>query len=328
MSQFDQRWQFLENQPGDFRRIRFDASSPCDLYLGLKMPEAERMMLLRLPRRLAQTVKGRPPFQGLRIDPVSDSANPDKFFLNLVLTDPLLANVFDVLLDDLIGQLLDLSEPNQIVQTFFNQLTRWESLFSRFSAGGLSVEQQKGLFGELYVLRQLLTELPYPLPVIESWVGNEAAIQDFRSGNWAIEVKTSSQTTHERFTVNGERQLDETPLAHLFLVYLNVDVRPNGGESLNDLVASIRQQVGSDPATRLLFNRKLSNAGYFDAQAGVYNTTGYALRTDYIFRIIDSFPRITPGDLSPGVGDVRYSVSVAECLPFQITQQQLIQHLI
>lgn len=321
-------WQQLDIQTGVFRRIRYDATSPCDLYLGLKMPENHRLLAIRLPKTLAAGIKNVPEFRGVRVEKITDVDDNSRFFLNLVLTDTLLADVFDVLLDDLINRLLNIADPNQTVRTFLNQLDRWEALFSRFSVNGLTIEEQKGLFGELHVLRKMLTNLPNALPVVASWVGNDAAIQDFRSGNWAIEVKTSSQTTNERFTVNGERQLDESPLDNLFLYYLNVDVRNGGGKSLNDIVANIRSSLTQDTAAVLAFNRKLLNAGYFDAQSDGYEAMGYTIREEHVFRVTDAFPRITPTDLRPGVGDVRYSASLSDCLPYSITESELFLNLI
>jgi hypothetical protein len=327
MNRISQIWQQLATQTGIFRRIRYEATSPCDLYLGLKMPENERILALRLPVALAKGIRNRPPSQGIRVEKITDPDDKNRFFLNLVLTDQLFANVFDVLLDDLVSQLLNLTDPKQVVQTFLNQLDRWEALFSRFSANGLTIEQQKGLYGELYVLRKMLAKLSDTLPVVESWVGSDAAVQDFRANGWAIEVKTSSRTTLERFTVNGERQLDESPLDWLFLYYLNVDNRTGTGESLNALIAHVRNSLKNDVSALILFNRKLSNTGYFDAQADLYEQTIYVVRSEHAFRISGNFPRIVTADLRPGVGEVHYSVSLSDCLPYLIPENELFQTL-
>ena len=320
-------WQQLDNQTGVFRRVRYDAASPCDLYLGLKMPENQRLLAIRLPKTLAKGIGNVPAFRGIRVEKVVDPDDNTRFFLNLALTDPQLADVFDVLLSDLIDQLLPVSNPSDVVRMFLNQLARWEDLFGNYKADGLSPEQQKGLFGELYLLRKLLHNTPDSEWAVEKWVGNDAAVQDFRGATWAIEVKTSSQTTHERLTINGERQLDESPLDRLFLYYLNVDVRSGAGESLNDLVTTIRSQISADFSALQSFNRKLTKAGYFNTQAGFYADTGYVIRTQHIFSVTGDFPRIITADLRPGVGDVRYSVSLSDCLPYSISEPELLQTL-
>ena len=312
---------------GIFRRIRYDAASVCDLDIGLRMPENERMLVLRLPIALSKGIRNRPPALGVRVEKVTDPDDATRFFLNLVLTEPVFGEVFDVLLKDLIDRLIDIPDPRQVVREFLNQLDRWEALFSRFSANGLTAEQQKGLYGELHLLRTLLTALSDRTYVLESWVGSDAAVQDFRAVNWAIEVKTSSKNTNDRFTVNGERQLDELPLTDLFLYYFNLDVRNNGGESLNTIIFNIRSMLVAEAGLLLTFNRKLINAGYFDAQADNYETTGYVIREKQIFRIVGDFPRITPSGLRPGVGDVRYSVSLSDCLPYEISEPQLFDTL-
>lgn len=329
MNRIKQIWQQLDNQEGIFRRVRYDAASPCDLYLGLKMPKNQRLLAIRLPMTLSKSIVNPPEFRGVRVEKIKADANDSShFFLNLVLVDTQLTDVFDVLLDDFINQLLPLSNPSEIVRVFRNQLARWEELFGSYKADGLSAEQQKGLFGELYLLRKFLQKGFAPSDIVDSWVGNDAAVQDFRATNWAIEVKTSSQTTQEKLIINGERQLDESLLSNLFLYYLNVDVRTGAGNSLNELVAAVRHFLAADFPVLLTFNRKLIKAGYFDPQASLYADTGYAVRAEHIFRVKDDFPRIVAADLKTGVGDVRYSISLSNCLPYSIPEPELFQNII
>ncbi|MBC7568679.1 MAG: PD-(D/E)XK motif protein [Spirosoma sp.] len=323
MNRLHQIWQQLATQTGVFRRVRYDAASPCDVYLGLKTPENQRLLAIRLPMALAKNMGNVPEFRGVRVEKIADTDNADRFFLNLLLTDPALAEVFDVLLTDLIGQLLPIAKPAEVVRIFLNQLARWEELFGRYSAGGLSTAEQKGLFGELYLLRKLLQNGLSPAVVVDSWVGNDAAVQDFRGAAWAIEVKMSSQTTSERLTINGERQLDESSLERLFLYYLNADVRTGAGESLNTLITDIRTRLTTDFPVLITFNHKLTKAGYFDAQADRYVDVSYVIRAEHIFRVSGDFPRIVTADLRPGVGEVRYSVGLSDCLPYAIFETDL-----
>ena len=327
MSNLKDHWQQLETQSGAFPHIRYDANSPCDLYLGVKRPENQRLMALRLPIGLVKAIKNHPPSKGIVVEKVKDTDDANRFFLNMVLTDRLYTDVFDILLTDLIKLLLPVSEPKQATRLFISQLTRWEDLFSRFSANGLSEEQQKGLFGELYVLQNLLVALPDSLAVLESWVGNEAAAQDFQANDWAIEVKTSSHTTHERFTVNGEGQLDDSGLKHLFLYYLNISTITNGGKRLPDLIAGIRKTLSDDLSTLSIFNQKLVKAGYFDTQAEHYQGHSYTIRHEQIFNVTADFPRILPHELRAGIGGVHYTVTVASCQPYRISETELIKTL-
>jgi S-adenosylmethionine hydrolase len=45
------------------------------------------------------------------------------------------------------------------------------------------------------------------------------------------------------------------------------------------------------------------------------------VRERNFFQVEEEFPRITEADLPPGVGDVRYSVAVAEAKHFLITPE-------
>ena len=117
-------------------------------------------------------------------------------------------------------------------------------------------------------------------------------------------------------------------MERLFLYYLNVDVRTGAGESLNVLIDGIRSGLAADIQTLFAFNRKLVKAGYFDVQATGYVQTGYVIRAEHIFNVAGDFPRIITADLRPGVGEVRYSVSLSDCLSYSITESELFLSLI
>ena len=120
MTRLQEIWQQLDSQQGMFRRVRYDAISPCDVYLGLKMPEAERMLVLRLPIGLAKGLKPKPPVQGVRVEKIADQTDKDQFFLNVVLANPQFTSLFDVLLEDIIGQLLPVASPAEAMRLLIN----------------------------------------------------------------------------------------------------------------------------------------------------------------------------------------------------------------
>ncbi|MCY7351683.1 MAG: PD-(D/E)XK motif protein [Cytophagaceae bacterium] len=330
MTPLPERWQYLENGAGElsgFRRIRFSDDSPGEVFLGFKTPERHRILSLELPLPLAAGLTNLPKYQGLRVEKVADPQRTDVFLLNLVLTEPTFADVFDVLLADLIPALLPLNLPREVLRVFLDRLTRWQALFGRFAPEGLSPEQQRGLYGELLVLRKLLNHQTDARYVVESWVGPTGAAQDFQSGDWALEVKTSTATSPQRFLVNGEAQLDEAGRAALFLFFLHLDTRPHNPDTLNSLVATLRQQLAGDAGAILLFGDKLLTAGYFDAQAGPYAETGYAIRSETCFWVRGAFPRLTRRTLPVGVSEACYAVSLAGCQPFVCSETEFFNNL-
>lgn len=327
MHRLNELWNRLERsaRPGPgFQRIRYSDDRPGEVYLGLKTPGPERVLALRLPRGLAAGLKNLPELGGLRLEKVADPDDAGRFLLNLVLADPAFADVFDVLLADLVEPLLDREQPADLLREFFVKLARWQALFERFAPEGLTPERQRGLFGELDCLRWLLDAGADPETLVQSWVGAQAAPQDFQADRWALEVKTGLGVTHPKFTVSNERQLDDTGWEALFLAYLPLDVRTGAGQTLNEAVAAVRAALGGHTVARMEFNRRLVEAGYFETHADRYDGTGYVVRARHLFRVAGAFPRLRTPDLPPGVGEVRYTVHLSDCLPFAVSQTDLL----
>jgi hypothetical protein len=330
MHRLNELWSQLERSAGagpGFRRIRYSNDQPGEVYLGLKTPERHRVLALRLPRSFAAGLKTLPQLGGLRLEKVADPDDAGRFLLNLVLTERAFADVFDVLLGDLVEVLVGLDQPPALLRTFLEKLAQWQALFEGFAAEGLSPERQRGLFGEIIMLRRLLDGGADPLGMVQSWVGSQAAPQDFQGADWALEVKTSLGATHPSFTVSNERQLDETTWSGLFLVHLALETRTGGGQTLNEAVGVIRAALDGYTFARQEFNRRLIAAGYFETHAERYETPGYLVRGEHRFRVAGAFPRLRVADLPPGVGEVRYTVQLAACLPFAISETELLQFL-
>ena len=125
-------------------------------------------------------------------------------------------------------------------------------------------------------------------------------------------------TQPQRLTINSERQLDRAGLQVLFLFHISLDVRAGAGESLPDVVERVRVSLHAEPGARDLFEDRLVQAGYLGTHAPRYADVGYVVRDVHLFRVTEHFPRIVEADLRAGVGDVRYSIGVSDCMPFLV----------
>ena len=107
-----------------------------------------------------------------------------------------------------------------------------------------------------------------------------------------------------------------------------MDVRDGAGESLNTMIASLREILKVDPSALDLYEDRLLEAGFLQTQAAQYESVRYHVRGTHLFQVKGAFPRIIEADLKPGVGAVKYSISVAECRHFAVTEDVLKSHLI
>jgi hypothetical protein len=73
------------------------------------------------------------------------------------------------------------------------------------------------------------------------------------------------------------------------------------------------------------FRFKLFEVGYFDIHQPIYRDTGYNIRQESIYKVEGEFPRIKESEIRNGVGDVKYSIVIADCLSFVRTKPELFQ---
>jgi hypothetical protein len=185
---------------------------------------------------------------------------------------------------------------------------------------GLGRDGQLGLYGELWFLRYLILKALVPAAAIRAWTGPTGTNQDFQLGAIAFEIKATAAKQHQRLLIASERQLDSTGLESLVLVHLSFDARQGAGETLPVAINALRASLGTDSAALADFSDRLLAAGYSHEMAGSYSDIGYAEREHHFMLVDGDFPRITEADLRRGIGDLHYSISVAECLHHVIAE--------
>lgn len=257
---------------------------------------------------------------------VSDvGPNIGEQFLLFKLLEPGLDDIFAVLCDDLIATVSTVTDNQILVRDLLDRFEHWSLLFDKAGSKGLSPESQRGLFGELHVVRKCLERGFDPLDIFECWIGPSGAIRDFQKGLSAIEVKTTIGSNHQRVRISSERQLDRSNLDRLFLFVLSLDQFQNAGESLNSLVDSISAQLDHIQLNR--FRSKLFEYGFFDHDRALYEAPGFAVRQEAAYEVIDDFPRIEEKDIRNGVGEVKYSIVLSNCEKFLVPDDYLFESM-
>jgi len=132
-------------------------------------------------------------------------------------------------------------------------------------------------------------------------------------------VKVTTGQNPQGFVVANERELDATGTGTLVVAHLSLDERLGGtGSSINDLVDDLRQRLDGHPLALAAFNAKLARVGYLDMHQDMYPEPHYEPRALKHLHVRGEFPRITESDLRPGVGAVRYTVSLAACEGYEM----------
>lgn len=323
MERINQIWTQLELNSSivaGLFKLRFSDASKCDVFLGVKLPETHRVLILKVPFNIGKEFNFKYEFRGLKFEKIYDPDDSKFLLLNLVLVEKQFKDVFDTLVADIVSGILNENDIRVILKNYSNRLIKWQSLFESFSQEGLIPEQQRGLFGELYFLRKYLQANTNQLEIINTWIGTERQVRDFQSGTWAVEVKTTHGKNHQKVHISSERQLDTTNLNNLFLYHISLEQMQNSGESLNDIVDSVLKILETDTLAINKFKSKIYESGYFEPQRSLYNGVGYFIRQAIFYKIENDFPRIQENEIKVGVGDVQYSIILSQCTNFAIDE--------
>jgi hypothetical protein len=95
--------------------------------------------------------------------------------------------------------------------------------------------------------------------------------------------------------------------------------------TLPALIHELSAQMQDDPIATFQFQIKLAKYGYNEAFAEKY-TIGFSLTDVKFYEVTEDFPRLLQNNLPDGIGDLKYSVVVAACSPFEITTN-ILKHI-
>ncbi|MCY4530047.1 MAG: PD-(D/E)XK motif protein [Chloroflexi bacterium] len=319
-------WRYLEEDtrvasvPGRVQR-RVLPDGRRNLFLGLEIPSRSRMLILRVSAQAVEGLPDVPDSRGLivRVEPRETGSNEAEVVLALVDSEH--RDIFDLLIWDLIAAAEQPEDESEGLRRFLARLSNWQHLLRRLGPRGLTREGQQGLWGELWVLREVVAPVAGIFRALDGWRGPMGTDQDFQMGSTCIEVKTSMAAHLDRVAISSERQLEVPEDVLLLLLALSLDGRANHGETLPEMIESVRVTASGAGCLHLL-DLRLDLLGYSNGDAHLYEDMGYTIRSLHPFRVEAGFPRIVPDDLQTGIGDVRYSVSTASCSAFRMDLQQ------
>lgn len=306
---------------------RYSGSIKPDIFCSVRLPEKTKGFGLKIDVVKAPKTAAFANLRDLKIENISDPFDGNKVLFLIQLINQQHTEVFSVLCEDLISRVSEIESVDEVLRILIQRLDKWKSLFESASGQGLTPDQQRGLYGELYFLRSWLETNPNVPNAMLAWQGPGGNIRDFQMGEWGLEVKTTHGNNHQKVQVSSERQLDTSNLTHVFLYHLSLEEQLFSGETLNEMVDSVEVLLEERHTGLSDFKMRLLQVGYFDQHRHMYEKKGYKIRACDVYQVKDLFPRIEETDLRRGVGDVKYSIVVADCVSYQITQNELFQTL-
>ena len=188
----------------------------------------------------------------------------------------------------------------------------------------LSVNQCKGLYGELHFLYNTLIPLIGTRAAVKSWFGPDMKQQDFLlSNNVGVEVKTTSSKEPVSISISSEEQLNPSGFTSLYLYHNDIREAQDTENTLVSLVDKITEKcTEEDYGVKMEFMMKLTGLNYRERDRDYYSQQGYHIKKETAYLVSGDFPNITHTDLKPGVGNVRYSIQVSALEPFAVDKEK------
>jgi hypothetical protein len=302
---------------------RVDAEGQFDFFWA-RSQDKKRLLALRHETAASDGIQ-LPMLKG--IECVLSPEEPEgKRLLILKLQDSSLQDVFYRLCLDIVAAAKAASTESEAVARTVARTWRWHHLLRGGNDTRLSSEEQKGLMGEIIVIRNLLLSILSPKDAMSSWRGPLGAPKDFEIGSLAMEAKARRGASAPYIAISSEHQLDRYGTDRLFLHVSDISGAVStslDAFTITTLALGLEEQLrASDPAAADAFGSLLEAGGF--RWEDDYSDSSWVHGTDRMYEVIDGFPCITAQDCTAGVSSVRYSISLVECDPFRVDEDLVI----
>lgn len=308
------RWDLLEAEPPTRERMAVRtalAGRDEDILIGIDAA-LRRHVLVRIPPDEEDALNERVS-RGIGVQTVKmvpRDTGVEESFVEISCLDTQGHGAFDLVICELVDA-VERSGGLTRVKLVQGVLAKWRRFWSVVPTNALGVEQQVGLFGELYFLSRWLCNALGPRKAVGTWRGPAGARNDFELPGLGIEAKTTRRVD-ACHVIHGLDQLLEPAGGVLLLFGLCLRDEATATESLPRLVAEVRNRLSVDADALSAFETLLYTAGYDDRLEAEYARLRLRVRSEELYRVSDGFPRLIPnsiaGSLPPGVDKVTYEL--------------------
>lgn len=307
---------------------RYDSNIAANILIGIEGESRKRWIGIGFNQKPILTRWSN--LKDIKIENWSHLSNSNPYWLVVLLEHPDLNDIFSIVCSDLIGTIAPFTSEKAIRTELFNRLEQWQTLFEQYRTGGLSLEAQQGLFGELCFLKSLFghVEASKAHSVLDSWVGVTGGAQDFKMADWAVEIKTTSPNNVSKIQVSNLQQFDNTGFHFLGLCHYVLDNQGVNGISLVALVTELEtlcQHIAPD--LEALFKHKLLQVGYFQSQKELYETRHYLVHQVNHYQIKEDFPCLTANKIAPAIVEAKYSIDLNACEAYRMHESRFFKKI-
>lgn len=315
----DSPWSGLEAGKTDTRRV--DASARWNWFWAV-MPGADVALVLQLSE-LPHPLPELPKLRNLEMRFQTLPGGP---ILYVRLKDGAQLELFETLCRDVMAAGNLARTEAEALERVVGRTFRWHYLLRGGRLEPLQEDVQKGLIGEIEVLKLLIACLG-PRPALAAWTGPSGAPKDFELKSDCIEVKARRGASQPFVKISNEHQLADVPDRRLWLGVISVDqVQPPHGRTLTESVDEVTQLLErTEPSAIMDWEIHLADVGY--DMLHDYSTWRWVVSPPEFHSVAKDFPRITT-PIPLGVSGVTYGLALSACAPFRTSWEIVRSNLI
>ena len=237
---------------------------------------------------------------------VQGNSNEENYWTCFDLKNDDLISVFCSFGEDLICSVCNEYNETTALTKLRLRYSTWLALF-RKTRTPLSPEKAKGLFGELYFLKNVMLKKYDIDKTINSWSDPDYLVKDFAVDDYWYEIKTIS-CSGTVVKISSLQQLSSDIEGKLVVIKVEemADAYKGKDSSINELVQYVIAEIESND-TKDMFLDKLANIGYdFSDELG--NKKYNVANLEY-YLVDDKFPALRETDIkSEAINNVGYEL--------------------
>ena len=282
--------------------IRVDSNHPLDFYLSKGAHGESRLVFIGGNKRViikdSDIIKSE---IGKRAD--------NRYSYSFMLMDESFSDQFYRLCYDLIDSSRRCDKNEESYKYVLNLFFKWQRMMKASTNSKLTIDEIKGLIGELMILfRELNLGMDKEL-LVNSWQGPEGYYQDFVFSDTWYEIKAITKRS-EKITISSVEQLDVNTEGILYTVSLDkVDCITSNTITLNSIINMIKEKLKDDLTQLDKFMSKLDQMGYsYSKEYYDYNFEVGKLKA---YKVNKDFPRLRRANITVEIAKVKYEIIIS-----------------
>lgn len=308
--------EIIPSGEGEFEYKLLSKESIPQLNIGFNK-KGQRCLILELPFGFEKQ------FQQFEKENLSLKYFKSEKCLCIILNDDFFKDLFDDLTLSIYSKIYNISDTEVYSELFTRHFFKWSALFENKKTDGLTRDQVKGLFGELFYLRNLLLNSELNVDeLLKSWRGPYDEGHDFVFEFIDCEIKTIERSKNS-VHISSEFQLESEIGKHLQLVVIFVNADSVNGLSLKSLINDIKVIVLNKSGDNSVFMNALAQKGLTTGSIDQYEIYRYTPIEEISYDSNkENFPKLIRSSIPEEINNLNYNIKLNLIEEFIINKKQ------